>query len=379
MMKCLHKMIQRVNITTASRAYQAVIEGDLLRRAGAHLRPHVEPGAQLFVVTVPAVERRWGKILMASLSSAGFRTHTLTLPEGERHKRLLTVEKTAEKLSRLGADRNAVLLAFGGGVVGDVVGFLASVYMRGISVVQIPTTLQAQLDASIGGKTGVNLSTGKNLLGTFHQPRVVLIDPHLLTTLPERQFRSGLYEAVKCGVIGNPRLFRRLEGVEVSRWRADAKAVTWAVTEAVKLKAAVVSRDEKEGDLRRVLNFGHTLGHALEAESKYVRFLHGEAVAWGMIGATRIAAMTGRIEQKSAERVADAVRALGPLPKIAARSKTILRLLQADKKTVQGRVHWVLPTAIGKVEIVRDVPDTVVLEAVDHLRRVSALSQGMVH
>jgi 3-dehydroquinate synthase len=371
-------MSQRVNITTASCRYQAVIEGGLVGRAGAHLRPLLEPGCRLFVLTVPAVERRWGKTLLASLSSAGFRSQTLALPDGERYKRLSTVEKLGEKLTRLGADRNAVLVAFGGGVVGDVVGFLASIYMRGIAVVQIPTTLQAQLDASIGGKTGVNLSAGKNLLGTFHQPRVVLIDPHLLSTLPERQFRSGLYEAVKCGVIGNPGLFRRLEGVEVTRWRKNAKAVLWAVAEAVKLKAAVVSADEREGDLRRVLNFGHTLGHALEAESKYRRFLHGEAVAWGMIGAARIAAITGRIEGKSAQRLADAVRALGPLPSVAASSKTILRLLQADKKTVHGRVHWVLPTAIGKVEIVRDVPDRVVVEAVDELRRVSKFSRGMV-
>jgi 3-dehydroquinate synthase len=253
-----------------------------------------------------------------------------------------------------------------------VAGLLASLYMRGVDVVQIPTTVQAQLDAAIGGKTGVNLRTGKNLLGTFHQPRAVLIDPAVLFSLPEREFRAGLYEALKCGVLGNPALFSCLEKLEVKALRRDAAALEWVIAESVRLKAEVVASDERESGLRRVLNFGHTIGHALEAESGYRRFLHGEAVAWGMIAATHIAVATGRIDRNDAGRISQAVLGLGPLPKVQARGPAIVRLLRSDKKTRNGVVHFVLPREIGKVEIVNDVAESVIIEAVDELRRLSS-------
>jgi 3-dehydroquinate synthase len=240
-----------------------------------------------------------------------------------------------------------------------------------VDLVQIPTTVQAQVDASVGGKTGVNLRTGKNLVGTFFQPRVVLIDPAVLSTLPEREFRAGLYESVKCGVIGAPELFRRLEKVKIRALRRDAQALEWVIAGSVKLKAQVVSADERESGLRRVLNFGHTIGHALETATGYRHFLHGEAVAWGMIAAADIAAAIGCLDASSACQIKDAVRGLGPLPPVNARSNSILRLLQTDKKTSNGVVHFVLPRGIGKVEIVNDVPPQVVLEAVDELRRMS--------
>jgi 3-dehydroquinate synthase len=309
---------------------------------------------------------------MTSLSSAGFAARAVEMRDGERHKKLVTIEQLAEKLTRLGADRNAVIVAFGGGVVGDVAGLLASLYMRGVDLVQIPTTVQAQLDAAIGGKTGVNLRTGKNLLGTFHQPHVVLIDPAVLSTLPEREFRAGLYEALKCGVIGKPTLFDSLEKMQMKALRRDTAALEWVIAESVRLKAEVVSSDERESGLRRVLNFGHTIGHALEAESGYRRFLHGEAVAWGMIAATHIAAATDRIDDNAARRICDAVLALGKLPRVEARSRDIVRLVQGDKKTRDGVVHFVLPREIGKVEIVNDVPESVVVEAVNELRRRSS-------
>jgi len=264
-----------------------------------------------------------------------------------------------------------VIVACGGGVVGDVAGLLASLYMRGVDLVQIPTTVQAQLDAAIGGKTGVNLRTGKNLLGTFHQPRVVLIDAAVLSTLPDREFRAGLYEALKCAVIGKPELFDGLEKVQLKALRRDAAAVERLITESVRLKGEVVSADEREGGLRRVLNFGHTIGHALEAESGYRRFLHGEAVAWGMIAATHIAAATDRIDKNVAWRISNAVLSLGKLPGVEARSRDIVRLLQGDKKTRNGVVHFVLPREIGKVEVVNDVPEKVIVEAVNQLRRLS--------
>lgn len=361
----------RVTIAASPRPYDAVIENGLLERAGTQLREVLKGRNRLFVVTVPPVRRGWGRKLMTSLSAAGFTAKLLEMRDGERHKQLATIEQLAEKLTRLGADRNSVIVAFGGGVVGDVSGLLASLYMRGVDVVQIPTTVLAQVDASIGGKTGVNLRTGKNLVGTFHQPLAVLIDPAVLSTLPEREFRAGFYEALKCGVIGRPELFRRLEKVDVKALRRAATELEWVITESVKLKAEVVSSDERESGLRRVLNFGHTIGHALEAESGYRHFLHGEAVAWGMVTAAQIAAAVGKCDSGTAGRIVEAVLGLGQLPNVDARSRDLLRLLQRDKKTCNGVVHFVLPREIGKVEIVNDVPEKVVMDALNEVRRLS--------
>jgi len=361
----------QVTISVPPRPYQAIIESGLLQRAGAYLREILGQRRQLFVVTVPPVRRKWGKKLIASLTTAGFAAKLLEMKDGEPYKKLATVEGLSEKLSRLGADREAVVIAFGVGVVGDVAGLLASLYMRGVDLVQIPTTVLAQVDASIGGKTGVNLRTGKNLLGSFHQPRVVLIDPAVLSSLPEREFRAGLFESLKCGVIGNPELFRRLQNIQLKELRADAVALEWIIAESVKLKADVVSSDEREGGLRRVLNFGHTIGHALETETSYRRFLHGEAVAWVMIAATRIASLVNKIDQPAASQIIDAVLRLGPLPRVEVRSRNIVRRLQADKKTRDGAVHFVLPQRIGKVEIVNNVPEDAVIQALDELRQLS--------
>jgi len=263
------------------------------------------------------------------------------------------------------------VIAFGGGVVGDVAGMLASVYMRGVKLVQIPTTVQAQLDAAIGGKTGVNLRTGKNLVGTFFQPELVLIDPAVLETLPQREFRAGMYEAVKAGIIGKPALFDQLAKIPIKDLRQDANFVTRAIAESVRLKAEVVSADEKEGDLRRVLNLGHTLGHALEAATEYKHFLHGEAVAWGMQAAARIAVDTGVCDNATYERIRDAVHAWGPLPDVNIQNTKALKLLRSDKKTEAGTVHFVLPKKIGKVEIVKNVPESVIISALAEIRRAS--------
>jgi 3-dehydroquinate synthase len=361
----------RVTIAVPPRPYQAVIEAGLLAGAGPCLTEILGASSRLFVVTVPPVRRRWGSKLLSSLSSVGFTPKLLQMPDGEPHKRLATVEQLAEKLVRLGADRDAVIVAFGGGVVGDAVGLLASLYKRGVDLVQIPTTVQAQLDASIGGKTGVNLRAGKNLLGTFHQPRAVLIDPAVLSTLPEREFRAGLYEALKCGVIGKPQLFAEFEKGGVRALRRDPARLEWVIAESVKLKAEVVSADERENGLRRVLNLGHTIGHGLEAATGYRRYLHGEAVAWGMIAAANIASAVDKIDRHTAQRISEVVLGLGPLPKVDTENRAILRLLQADKKTRNGVVHFVLPTEIGKVEIVQHVPVKVVAQAVEELRRLS--------
>jgi 3-dehydroquinate synthase len=360
----------RVRVAASPRPYEVLIEDGLLVQAGEQLRECLGGTPTLFVVTVPAVRRRWGKRLMQSLSGRGFKTHWLEMPDGEPHKTLATVERLAQKLARLNADRDAVVVAFGGGVVGDVAGLVASLYMRGIHVVQVPTTVLAQVDASIGGKTGVNLARGKNLLGTFHPPLAVLVDPEVLSSLSARQFRAGLYESLKCGVIGNPEMFHRLARTDWKALRQDREMLEWVIAQSIQLKAQVVSEDERESGLRRVLNFGHTIGHALEAESRYRRFLHGEAIAWGMIAAARIAREMGMCTESTSQTISDAVVRAGSLPKVRARSKDILARLAADKKTRNGVPHFVLPRELGRVEIVNHVPEGLVVEAVDQLRKL---------
>lgn len=361
----------RIPVKTASRVYEAVIERGAISQAGKILGELLGEARPLFVVSVSPVRRRWGKTLLQSLKAAGFTPKMVDLADGERFKRLATVEALAEKLLQLGADRKAVILAFGGGVVGDVAGLLASVYMRGVGLVQVPTTVQAQVDAAIGGKTGVNLRAGKNLIGTFYQPLLVLIDPGTLETLPRRQFRAGMYEALKCGIIGCRDLFARLENSSIQALREDPELLTWTIQESVRLKAQVVAADEKEGDLRRILNLGHTIGHALEAATAYRHFLHGEAVAWGMEAAARISRDMGVCDALVYERICHAVRAWGKLPVVSVDTRKALEYLQSDKKTESGVVHFVLPKEIGKVEIHKDVTRSAIAAALAEIRRAS--------
>src|SRR5450755_5104863 len=323
-----------IPVAAASRSYEVLIGSGLLARAGDSLGTILE-NKRAFVVTVPPVRRRWAKVLVKSLAAAGIQTEILEMPDGERSKRLSTLEKLAEKLVQQGADRGATLLALGGGVVGDVTGFLASIYMRGVEVIQIPTTVLAQVDAAVGGKTGVNLVSGKNLLGTFHQPRAVLIDPAVLETLSSREYRSGLYESLKCGIIGDPGLFRLFEDRRREILDRDPVAIEKVIADSVRLKASIVSADEREGGLRQVLNFGHTIGHALEAETNYTRLLHGEAVAWGMIAATHLALSTGKLDSVTAGRITNSVLGFGSLPRMTIQTASILKRLRYDKKTRQ--------------------------------------------
>lgn len=364
--------VNRVRVAVSPRPYEARIEHGLLKDAGAAIA-ELRGGrkGRVFVVTVAPVRKLWGGKLRESLKRAGLDAHFLEIGDGERAKTLGTVQRLAGSMVRGGADRHATVVAFGGGVVGDLAGLLASVYMRGIDLIQFPTTLLAQVDASLGGKNGVNLAAGKNLIGTIHQPLGVLIDPELLKTLPEREHRAGLYEALKCGVIRNAAIFDFMEERREAILARDREALEWLITECVRVKAEVVAADEKEGDLRRILNFGHTLGHALEAETSYKTFLHGEAVAWGMVGASLIAAALRKTEAAVAQRIVSAVLAYAPLPRVTVRARAVARRLRSDKKTVDGIVHFILPREIGKVEVVADVPEGAVIEAIEDLRYLS--------
>ena len=361
----------RIQIQTRTKSYEVLIEAGLLRSAATYIHETLPSVKHFVIVTSAPIRKHWGKTLQESFASDSAKLDVLEMPDGERRKTLSTLEDLAAQLVKLKADRNTVLIAFGGGVVGDVTGFLASIYMRGIRFVQIPTTFLAQVDSSVGGKTGVNLTVGKNLIGTFKQPELVLVDPQVLSTLPEREYRSGLYESLKAGVIRNPRIFEFMEQNREAVLAKTPSSLEWLIAESVRVKADVVGQDEEEHGLRRILNFGHTIGHALEAETGYKVFLHGEAVAWGMVAAAMLSVGMHKTSLVSAQRIIGLVLAYAPLPKVEVRPKAIFRRLASDKKTLDGQVHFILPHDIGKVDIVTDVPERAVLQVVEELRSLS--------
>jgi 3-dehydroquinate synthase len=282
----------------------------------------------------------------------------ILIPDGERFKNVQTVGRIYEALIRARADRASAIVAVGGGIVGDVAGFAAATYLRGIPVVQVPTTLLAQVDSAIGGKVGVNHALGKNLIGAFHPPAVVAIDPAFLRTLPRREFRAGLYEVIKYGVISSRSLFDRVASMLGPLFARDAPVLMPIIVESCSIKARIVEEDERETGLRRTLNFGHTTGHALEAVTRYRRFRHGEAVAYGMLVASDIAVARGSMPEADRDSLATVITQMGPLPAVTDLSTAqVLEAIGRDKKVVGGRLHFVLPRAIGSCEVVKDVTE----------------------
>jgi 3-dehydroquinate synthase len=327
----------------------------------------------LFVLSSPHVWAHWGRPLTRALGGR-HRVTAILFDDSESAKDLATVEQISRQLTRAGADRGATIVALGGGVVGDVVGFVAATYLRGVRLVQIPTTLVAQVDSSIGGKTGVNLPEGKNLVGAFYPPKLVIADPQVLRTLPHREYRSGLYEVVKYGIIADPELFEFLERRMLALLRRDSAALSWVIARCIRIKGHVVAKDEREGGLRHILNFGHTLGHALEAATRYRRFMHGEAIGWGMLALFGLAA--GRLRESQAKRMIRLVASVGPLPSLAGiRAPQLRPVLAGDKKARSGRVLWVLPRRIGKVEWGIGLPWPLVQRTFAELPAISAMAK----
>jgi len=347
-------------VQTPQRNYQAIVERGALAKLGDHIPAKA---GKIFIVTEWDVWNMHQGPVLEAIQGRPFQV--IFFSGGEVNKRLVSVEALADQVLLGGGDRSSIVIAFGGGIVCDTAGFLAAIFMRGIPVIQIPTTLLAQVDAAVGGKTGVNLAEGKNLIGCFHQPLVVIIDPNVLSTLPDREYRAGLYEIIKCGVIADASLFEVMVREREAVLAQHPETVDRIVAGAVRIKAHVVTEDEREEDLRRILNFGHTFGHALEAETKYSRFLHGEAVAWGMNAATYLALRCGILEQSEGRRILDCTASYGPIPSLEGLSAAALAArLQADKKTIQGKIHFVLPEAVGRVRITADVTGEAVLAAI---------------
>jgi len=351
----------RFQVTTPLHFYVAVVERGAIARIGDAIPPR---SGKIFVVTTADVWQFYGAAVRASLGTRNF--DVLFFAGGEDNKRMAHVEMLAEQMADRGADRSSIVVAVGGGIVTDMAGFLAAIYMRGIPVIQVPTTLLAQVDAAVGGKTGANLVAGKNLIGSFHQPLEVLIDPAVLASLPEREYRAGLYEIIKTGIIASEPLFRLLAERRADVLAQQPDVVDHIIAESVRIKAEVVSGDEKESGRRRILNFGHTFGHALESETKYTRFLHGEAVSWGMRAAIHLAIELGTAPAADCTAMLAMLNDYGPIPAVDGITAESLEVrLVKDKKTIQNRVHFVLPSRIGEVVVESGLPEAAVMRAIE--------------
>ncbi|HLV95715.1 MAG TPA: 3-dehydroquinate synthase [Candidatus Acidoferrales bacterium] len=358
-----------IRIKSSAGRYDVHCARGILARS-RHLIARLGDSTGTYVLSSPRVWKFWGRDTARALGFSPKRV--ILFDDRESAKRLATVETIARQLTRAGADRHCLLVALGGGVVGDVAGFAAATYLRGVPIVQVPTTLVAQVDSAIGGKTGVDLPEGKNLVGSFYPPKLVIADPELLRTLPRREFRSGLYEVVKYGIIADARLFEFLERHIDALLRRDSAALDWIIPRCIAIKASVVSADERESGLRKILNFGHTLGHALEAATGYRRFLHGEAIGWGMMAAALLGVATGLTRDADAARILRLVTRLGFLPPLTGITPAALRdLVAGDKKNRGGRVRWVLARAIGKSEWDIEVPWPVVARTFAELPRIA--------
>jgi len=343
----------RIDVRTPSRAYTVTLADGVLERAG-RLLDDLHLPERRFIVSSQLVWRLHGVRAARAFSAA----EPILVPDGERLKLTVTVSRIYESLIRANADRASTLITFGGGVIGDMAGFAAATYLRGIPLVHVPTTLLAQVDSAIGGKVGVNHALGKNLMGALYQPHAVLIDPSVLSTLPRREFRAGLYEVIKYGMTSSAALFDRLVRDRDAIFAKDRHVLSEIIAESCRIKAAVVAADEQESGPRRILNFGHTAGHALEAVTKYRRYRHGEAVAYGMLVAADLATARGALADRDRKALADLIASLGPLPPIAdVTVAEICEAMQHDKKMVAGRLHFVLPTSVGSSTIVDDVTE----------------------
>ncbi len=356
-----------VPVKLGARSYRILVGPGVLAQAGAELA-RLKVGRRVALVTDAAILALHGAAVIQSLAAAGFDVTTVLLPEGERAKTLEIAASTWERFLEAGLDRGSTVVALGGGAVGDLAGFAAATYMRGVNFVQMPTTLLAQVDASSGGKTAIDHPRAKNLIGAFYQPRLVLADTATLLTLPERELRSGLAEVIKHGVVLDAAYFDEVERDAAALIRRDSVTLERIVAGSCRLKGSVVERDEQEAELRHVLNYGHTIGHAIEAVTGYQRFAHGEAVSLGIAAEAGIAERLGVARPGVRERQVRLLEAVGlPVRSVGEAPERVVEALGRDKKAKDGRVLFVLAPEIGAFRLVFDVPRAVVLDALADL------------
>jgi 3-dehydroquinate synthase len=342
--------MQKIRVELGERSYNILIDRNILCGLGEELERFAF-GRRIAIVSNPTVFGLYGSVVSGSLSAAGFEPFEIIVPDGEEFKNMESVGRIYEALLQTRLDRKSAVIALGGGVVGDIAGFAASTYMRGIDFVQVPTTLLAQVDSSVGGKTGVNHALGKNMIGTFWQPRLVWVDIDTLATLPRREFLAGLAEVIKYGVIWDADLFDFLATNREKILDLDGPSLTHIIGRSCQIKSEVVSGDERESGLRAVLNYGHTIGHAVETVTGYKSFLHGEAVAIGMYLEARLSAMLGIIGDEEVKKIRNLTEAYGLPCSLPAGTdfNVLFSAMQLDKKTVSGEMKFILPERIGSV------------------------------
>jgi len=364
----------KVRVVLKNDPYTIIIGPDVLETLPSQIRS-LGLGKDALIISHPLIERLYGVKLSAALRKAGYSVKTLTVPEGEKSKSAAYALRLLKQISAYDVDKKLFIIALGGGVIGDLAGFVASIYKRGVPYIQVPTTLLAQIDSSIGGKTAIDLETGKNLVGAFYQPKLVLADTGVLKTLSQRQIRNGLAEAVKYGIIGDVKLFNFIEanhqklngpGPWNSRDQVRSKVLNFIVRRCAQIKAGIVSKDEKETkNLRTVLNFGHTVGHAVEAAGRYDQYHHGESVGLGMRVAARISVDMGLLAKAQELRINELITSVG-LPEriVDVRLARILELMRHDKKFTAGHNRFVLARKIGQVTVVKDIPANIITQAI---------------
>ena len=361
--------MREVAVNLGSRSYTIHIGAGLMERI-SHYLPKTEPAAPVTVVTDTNVSALYGDKVKQVLGNAGFTCVWCEVPAGEDSKSLDMAKELYTKFLLGGVDRTSTVVALGGGVVGDLAGFVAATYMRGIPYIQVPTTLLAQVDSSVGGKVGLNLSEAKNVVGSFYQPYSVVIDTSTLNTLPEREFRAGLAEVVKYGVISDANLFERVETEHKAILSRDHDILEAIIETCCRFKATVVEQDERESGIRAILNYGHTIGHAVEAAGRYERFLHGEAVAIGMNGAARIAARIGLADDSFVWRQARLLQVIGlPVAWSDMSVTEVVSAMKLDKKRAGGALRFVLPRELGCVTVRTGIDDALITEVIEGLRR----------
>ncbi len=353
----------RIPVRSHAGKYSIVCGTGALKRAGKEIAA-LGSFSSVHIITAPKVWKAVAKLVPSDLVANKSAIHLMS--DAETHKDMRNVETLCRSLVRGGADRKSLVIAIGGGVTGDVAGFAAASYLRGVALVHVPTTLVSQVDSSIGGKTGVNLPDGKNLVGAFYPPRLILTDPAVLRSLPDREFRGGLAEVIKHAIIADAKMFGYIERNIGKILKRDAAALEYLIPRNAAIKAWVVSKDEKESGLREILNFGHTFAHALESTTKYQRFQHGEAVAWGMMAAALLAHETGVCGAEYVSRIVSLVRQIGPFPSWPnIQPNTLIDSMRSDKKTHHGKLRFVMSPRLGKAGTYDNVP----LEAVRKVLR----------
>lgn len=358
--------MREVRVNLADRSYVITIGAEIIERVGDIVSGACKPTSAA-VVTNTTVAKYYSKGILDSMACAGIRTELITLPSGERFKTLHSIAKIYDAMLDFKMDRRSVIVALGGGVIGDMAGFAAATYMRGIDFIQVPTTLLAQVDASIGGKTGVDLPQGKNLVGAFHQPRAVIIDTRTLDTLPMRELRSGLAEVVKHGIIYDRQYLDFIESNSKELLKRNHEVLEKTICRSVEIKRDVVEADERESGLRAILNYGHTVGHAVEALSGFGKYRHGEASSIGMVTEALAAEDNGFAESGVTKKIAGVLNKFG-LPvdmPVGLDTYEIIRAIELDKKTMGGKIRLALPVEIGKCRVISDIDRNMLARAIE--------------